>query len=162
MSRKPSSKAARPERKLSPVSVALRNLRLKAGYSIRGLARAAGMADSSYSSYESDRYKKDYIPPDLIAKIKPPLLKRGVSEQELLPLMVPAGDMPKEIEGGATPEPGATVTIGRPKAVRVLYDVAGDLALLHLTESSGRVYEVPLHRAAALALRDQLSKLPER
>jgi len=63
----------------------LRELRKRAGYSVRGLAKEAGLPDSTYASYEN-KYKKSYLPIDLIHKIKPLLMKKGIEESEILEL----------------------------------------------------------------------------
>lgn len=48
----------------------LKFLRKKAGYSIREAAEALGLPASTYAAKEDpNKYKKDYLPPDLVAKI---------------------------------------------------------------------------------------------
>jgi len=70
----------------SPAARKLKELRQRAGLSIRDVAHALGMEHgSSYQHYE-DRYRKPHLPLDLMRKLAPILAKGGVEAAELLAL----------------------------------------------------------------------------
>jgi hypothetical protein len=71
---------------LSPSSRQLKQLRARAGISIREVAHALGMEyGSSYQHYE-DRFKRPFLPLDLVMKLIPILGKGGVQPAELYAL----------------------------------------------------------------------------
>jgi len=70
----------------SPAARKLKQLRQRAGLSIREVAHALGMEHgSSYQHYE-DRFRKPHLPLDLMRKLAPILAKGGVEAPELLAL----------------------------------------------------------------------------
>ena len=70
----------------SPAARKLKQLRQRAGLSIRDVAHALGMEHgSSYQHYE-DRFRKPHLPLDLMRKLAPILAKGGVEAPELLAL----------------------------------------------------------------------------
>lgn len=78
---------------LSPASRKLKQLRQRAGLSIREVAHALGMENgSSYQHYE-DRFRKQFLPLELTQRLVPIFAAQGVDAAELYAL---AG-----VEGGA-------------------------------------------------------------
>ena len=70
----------------SPASRGLKRLRQKAGLSIRDVAHALGMEHgSSYQHYE-DRFRKKFLPLDLVQKLVPIFEPHGVGSAELYAL----------------------------------------------------------------------------
>ena len=70
----------------SPAARKLKQLRQRAGLSIREVAHALGMEHgSSYQHYE-DRFRKPHLPLDLMRKLVPVFAKGGVESSELLAL----------------------------------------------------------------------------
>lgn len=59
----------------------LRALRKRAYMTMQNMADVLGMKKSSYQHYE-DAYKKDYLPPDMAAKVTRALIARGVPESD--------------------------------------------------------------------------------
>jgi hypothetical protein len=74
----------------SPASRKLKELRLRAGLSIREVAHALGKKNgSSYQHYE-DRFHRPYLPRELVEQLMPIFDSRGITSSELLAL---AGDI---------------------------------------------------------------------
>jgi transcriptional regulator with XRE-family HTH domain len=70
----------------SPVSRKLKQIRTRAGLSIREVAHALGMEHgSSYQHYE-DRYRKQYLPLEFVRRLIPIFEKGGISAPELYAL----------------------------------------------------------------------------
>jgi len=69
----------------SPAAEALKALRNRAGLTVRAMAEALGRPASTYASYE-DKYKKPYLPLDLIEDLSPILEARGIPRGEILEL----------------------------------------------------------------------------
>jgi transcriptional regulator with XRE-family HTH domain len=81
---------------VSAVSRQLKQLRQKAGLSIRDVAQALGMEHgSSYQHYE-DRYKKPLLPLELVRRLAPIFATSGVSPAETFQLagVNAAGEVP--------------------------------------------------------------------
>lgn len=156
---KKAPKAPKAGTEVSQVALDLKRLREQAGYTLREFASALDIPLGTYRGKE-ERHKKPYLPMDFVQKIKPVLGRRGVAEAEIMALAMPSGTA--EIIVGDASNSGGPIVLGRPKSVRVLFDVEQDLALLLLTESSGRVYEVPMDRVRAADLQNKLSKFPEK
>jgi transcriptional regulator with XRE-family HTH domain len=88
---------------VSAVSRQLKQLRQKAGLSIREVAQALGMEHgSSYQHYE-DRYKKPLLPLDLVRRLVPIFARGGVASGELFELagVTAVGERPLPYGGGA-------------------------------------------------------------
>src|SRR5260370_32254664 len=67
---------------VSAVSRQLKQLRQKAGLSLREVAQALGMEHgSSYQHYE-DRYKKPLLPLDLVPRLVPIFVRAGLASGE--------------------------------------------------------------------------------
>jgi phage repressor protein C with HTH and peptisase S24 domain len=66
----------------SKAALGLKRLRERTGMSVREVAAAIGRPTSTYASYE-DKYKKRYLPADLILDLLPIFSARGVGENEL-------------------------------------------------------------------------------
>lgn len=64
----------------------LRDLRERAGISVRTLADALGMPSSTYAQYESSRYKKRFLPLELTMRIAKELDKHGVARADTMAL----------------------------------------------------------------------------
>jgi transcriptional regulator with XRE-family HTH domain len=93
-------------RDVSAVARRLKQIRTRAGLSIRQVAEALGMEHgSSYQHYE-DRFKKPLLPLDLILRLVPIFGPRGVDAADLLALAGVDGS-------GQRPLPA----VGRPEAV---------------------------------------------
>ncbi len=96
---------------ISPASRRLKQLRKKANLSIREVAHALGMEyGSSYQHYE-DRFKKPFLPIDLVMKLIPILGRGGIHPEEIyalagldgsgeLPLPFGASNEANQIEDG--------------------------------------------------------------
>lgn len=69
----------------SKAALSLKRLRERAGLSVRETAEALGRPASSYASYE-DKYKKPFLPIDLVHALIPVLAPRGVKAEELFAL----------------------------------------------------------------------------
>ncbi len=70
----------------SPITRKLKQLRQRAGLSIREVAHALGMEHgSSYQHYE-DRYRKPHLPLDFVRRLVPIFEKGGVSSAEVFSL----------------------------------------------------------------------------
>jgi hypothetical protein len=71
---------------VSPASRRLKQLRNQAKLSVRDVAHALGMEyGSSYQHYE-DRFKKPFLPLDLVMRLVPILVKGGVHPKEIYAL----------------------------------------------------------------------------
>ena len=68
--------------KVSRVAADLKALRERAGLSVRAMARALDMGTTSYQHYE-DRYKREYLPIEIVVKLKKSLVSRGIPEKEI-------------------------------------------------------------------------------
>ena len=69
----------------SDVAIKLKSLREKAGLSLPGVARHLGWKNSKYQHYE-DRYKENKQPYDMIDKIAPLFIGRGIDPIEFFAL----------------------------------------------------------------------------
>ena len=69
----------------SSVAVQLKRLRERANLSVREVAAAIEKPASTYASYE-DKYKKSYLPVDLVKELIPVFTRRGITEEELYAL----------------------------------------------------------------------------
>lgn len=63
----------------------LADLRKRAGLTIDGMAKQAGIPKTTYANYEN-RFKGRYLPAELLEKVSPALLSSGVSVQEMADL----------------------------------------------------------------------------
>lgn len=70
---------------VSPAAVALKALRERAGMTVQEVADAIGRPKSTYASYE-DKYKKPFLPIDLVRDLEKVFAPRGISGQELFTL----------------------------------------------------------------------------
>jgi phage repressor protein C with HTH and peptisase S24 domain len=66
----------------SKAALALKRLRERTGLSVREVAAKLGRPGSSYASYE-DKYKKPFLPVDLIKLLIPVFAPYGIAESEL-------------------------------------------------------------------------------
>jgi SOS-response transcriptional repressor LexA len=75
---------AGPKRSPSPSASArlLKELRLEAGLAMRAMAKRLDMNPTTYQHYE-DRYKKAFLPFEVIELVRPVLLERGVSLERI-------------------------------------------------------------------------------
>ena len=69
----------------SSVAMQLKRLRERANLSVREVAAAIAKPASTYASYE-DKYKKSYLPVDLVKELIPVFTRRGITEEELYAL----------------------------------------------------------------------------
>lgn len=69
----------------SKAATGLKRLRQQAKLSVREVAEAIGRPASTYSSYE-DKYKKPYLPLDLVKDLGPIFIPRGVDQSALFAL----------------------------------------------------------------------------
>ena len=69
----------------SSVAMQLKRLRERANLSVREVAAAIDRPPSTYASYE-DKYKKAYLPIELVKELIPVFSQRGVGEEELYAL----------------------------------------------------------------------------
>ncbi|MGE5202339.1 MAG: XRE family transcriptional regulator [Acidobacteriota bacterium] len=89
---------------VSAVSRRLKQIRQRAGLSIRQVAEALGMEHgSSYQHYE-DRFKKPLLPLDLILKLVPIFAPRGIEAAELFALAGVDGSGHRPLAEQARPE----------------------------------------------------------
>ena len=89
---------------VSAVSRRLKAIRQRAGISIRQVAEALGMEHgSSYQHYE-DRFKKPFLPLDLILKLVPIFTPRGIEASELFALAGVDGSGHRPLEEPPRPE----------------------------------------------------------
>ena len=73
----------------TPIRERLKAMRDRAGYSVRALADEIGWGHSKYAAYESKRYKKPFLPPDLVELLVTPMGARGISPEEVRTLATP-------------------------------------------------------------------------
>jgi transcriptional regulator with XRE-family HTH domain len=66
----------------SKAGLGLKRLRERTGMSVREVAAAIGRPTSTYASYEN-KYKKRFLPADLILALLPVFTARGVEADEL-------------------------------------------------------------------------------
>lgn len=72
----------------------LKELRLRAGLTVRALADALGMPFSTYAAYEDPKkFKKPILPIDLTKKIAVEFARHGISESETMALAGVTGNM---------------------------------------------------------------------
>lgn len=77
----------------SPVSKHLKELRTKAGLSVRETAAAVGRPTSTYQNYE-DAFKKPFLPVELVRALVPVFEAKGIDPQEVWALAgVSKGDI---------------------------------------------------------------------
>lgn len=69
-----------------PAAQELKRLREKAGIGLREMARLVGMGVGTYRHYE-ERLKEDHLPPSIYVKVKPILMARGITLEELRVLL---------------------------------------------------------------------------
>jgi hypothetical protein len=94
-------------RDVSVVARRLKQVRTRAGLSIRQVAEALGMEHgSSYQHYE-DRFKKPLLPLDLILRLVPIFAPRGVEPTELFALAGVDGSGQRPLPSVARPEVAA-------------------------------------------------------
>ena len=94
-------------RDVSAVARRLKQVRTRAGLSIRQVAEALGMEHgSSYQHYE-DRFKKPLLPLDLILRLVPIFAPRGVDPAELFALAGVDGSGQRPLPSFARPEVAA-------------------------------------------------------
>jgi len=94
-------------RDVSAVARRLKQIRTRAGLSIRQVAEALGMEHgSSYQHYE-DRFKKPLLPLDMILRLMPIFGPRGVDAAELFALAGVDGSGQRPLPSIARPEVGA-------------------------------------------------------
>jgi len=94
----------------APVSRRLKELRQRAGLSIREVAHALGMENgSSYQHYE-DRFRKTWLPLEFIERLVPIFAPHGVEAEALYALAGVGGGGPaasgRALAGKAAPPPG--------------------------------------------------------
>ncbi len=91
-------------RDVSAVARRLKQIRTRAGLSIRQVAEALGMEHgSSYQHYE-DRFKKPLLPLDLILRLVPIFAPRGIDSSELFALAGVDGSGQRPLPTFARPE----------------------------------------------------------
>jgi len=88
-------------RDTSPAAKRLKQLRVRAKLSIRQVANKMGWEHGSAYQHYEDRYKKPFLPLDLVRKLMPIFVEKGISSAEMFSL---AGFDPK-----LTPVPVPTV-----------------------------------------------------
>ncbi len=67
------------------IRIRLKTLRKRSGLSIRRVAESLEIAPSTYSHYES-RYKRPFLPQDLVSKLADLFSKHGIKHSETLAL----------------------------------------------------------------------------
>lgn len=115
----------------------LKDLRRKAGLSLREMASELGWGATRYQHYE-DRYKKPFLPPEVVEAVWPVLQKRGVSAAELGKLSPSLPHPPRGTSGSAD--------TGENLVFIPVYDVAaaaGDGALVEAENRIGRLAFMP-------------------
>jgi len=93
----------------------LKELRERAGLSMRVVADGLGWTLTRYQHYE-DRYKRRHLPVDLMRDLVRIFHGRGVEQTELLELAgidVPGGQRPVKEMPKLSPEPGSYIAAGR-------------------------------------------------
>jgi len=96
-------------RDVSAVARRLKQIRMRAGLSIRQVAEALGMEyGSSYQHYE-DRFKKALLPLDLIMRLVPIFGPRGIDPADLFALAGVDGPGQRPLPSIARPEIAATM-----------------------------------------------------
>lgn len=69
---------------ISKISIKLRELRTRAGYSLLDMAKIMGAKHkSNYQYFETKAFKGNCLPTDLIRKIRPSLIKKGIPAKEI-------------------------------------------------------------------------------
>lgn len=82
------------------IGTRLKALREEAGLSIRKMAEALGMPSAStYSHYET-RYKKEFLPYDIVLRLNPVLTQRGIDPSHINALGAPLSDVQDENDTG--------------------------------------------------------------
>lgn len=76
----------------------LKELRNEAGLSVRAMAELIGTRASSYQHYE-DRYKKAYLPLDLLDLVEPVFLKKGVRKERVDLLFPQVANVIDDVKG---------------------------------------------------------------
>lgn len=76
----------------------LKELRIESGLSVRAIAERLGMKASSYQHYE-DRYKKAYLPLDLLDAVEPVLLENGVRKERVDLLYPQVANLVDDVKG---------------------------------------------------------------
>lgn len=76
----------------------LKELRNEAGLSVRAMAELIGTRASSYQHYE-DRYKKAFLPLDLLNLVEPVLLNQGVRKERVDLLFPQAANIIDDVKG---------------------------------------------------------------
>jgi len=98
-------------RDVSAVARRLKQIRARAGLSIRQVAEALGMEHgSSYQHYE-DRFKKPLLPLDLVLRLVPIFGPQGVDAAELLALAGIDGSGERPLPSMVRPEAASTMRI---------------------------------------------------
>lgn len=135
----------------SPVAVRLKELRARAGLSIREVADRLGLATGSgYQHYEA-KFKKPYLPLDFVERLAPIFAERGVPPAEIYALAGvskgPAAEPPRKATppGPGVAEGGAAMAAIEELDVRA---AAGD-GSLHEIETVAATWRMPLEMLAA-------------
>jgi SOS-response transcriptional repressor LexA len=76
----------------------LKKLRVQIGYSVRQMAAHLDMESSSYQHYE-DRFKRPYLPPEIVKAVAPLFAQKGVSQSEIDKLLPPISNVVKPKDG---------------------------------------------------------------
>lgn len=119
----------------SPASEKLRALRVRADLSIRELADRLGLPHSTYASYEN-KYKKQFLPIDLINSLKPILIPLGIPELDLISL----SGLTNTSNIRYTPRPEARESVGR-MATIIEMDVRGSAGAGAIVDSDRPIAE---------------------
>ena len=94
---------------VSPCAKQLKALRLEAGLSMAEVARRLGYQHASRYQHYEDRYKKTYLPVDLVGRLAPLFLERGIARERLMALAGLGGTAPTE----ALRSPALTLDLSR-------------------------------------------------
>lgn len=117
----------------------LKELRRRAGLSLREMAREIGWGATRYQHYE-DRYKKPFLPTEVLDAVWPILTRRGVSPKDLEKLAPP-------LPSGLGARTAAAAESGADELVFVpVYDVAaaaGHGTLVDAEHQVGRLAFMP-------------------
>jgi len=112
---------------ISPAAQKLKQLREQTGLSIAGLAAELGMGTTTYRHYEN-RFKRRYLPIDLVRNLTPVLVRHGIDTAEITAL-------------------AGTVIIDQP-SVMVIGAVEADACIEYQDWPPERQYSLTLPRAA--------------
>jgi SOS-response transcriptional repressor LexA len=136
---------------VSDVARRLKAMRERAGLSMRAVADSLGWPLTRYQHYE-DRYRRTYLPVDLIRHLVGLFQARGIDPREVLGLagvetLLPGDSPPLPAAAAAPPPP--PVPIGRPvRDLPVIGAVKGGAEGFYFNEGDPKEY---VERPAALA-----------